>query len=154
MLLPELKVDFLARRILTRLLDIPRRDIRPTKVHPDIRPQRALQPPNISPINNPIPHPAKQSREIRAPKIRTSLELGKRILVRTNAVQHNVLRGIGVHFLSQVGVDAEELVAVCARGLGFEGEKQIVDPFERVGVFADPDEFDAAETLGRVGALS
>lgn len=47
MFLPELEVDLLARRLLTRLLNISSRYVRPTEVHTDIRPQRALQPVHV-----------------------------------------------------------------------------------------------------------
>jgi len=34
MLLPELEIDLLARRLLTRLLDIARRDVGAAEIHP------------------------------------------------------------------------------------------------------------------------
>ena len=49
-------------------------------------------------------------------------------------------------------MDAQELVAVVAGGVGcllalsFERRKENLEPFEGGGVFADPDEFDTAET--------
>lgn len=50
-------------------------------------------------------------------------------------------------------MNAQELVAVrAAEGLGFERGEERLKPFEGGSVFADPDEFDTAETLGRVGA--
>lgn len=50
-------------------------------------------------------------------------------------------------------MDAQELFVIgSAHGLGFERREQRLEPFERGSVLADPDEFDAAKTLGRVGA--
>lgn len=48
-------------------------------------------------------------------------------------------------------MDAQELVAVAAtEGLSLERREKCLEPFERRSVFADPDEFHAAETLGWV----
>jgi hypothetical protein len=151
MLLPELKVHLLARSLLTRHLDIPRRNTGPAKVHTHLRPQRALQPIHIGTIQNAIAHATQQAREIRASKVRATLELGEGIFVGTDGVEHNVLRGVDVHFLRQVRVDAQELVAVGPAGLCFERGEEGLEPLEGRRVLAHPDELDAAQALGRVG---
>lgn len=57
-------------------------------------------------------------------------------------------------------MDAQELVVLAADAaggflaLGFEGREEDLEPFEGRGVFADPDELDAAETGGRVRAVT
>lgn len=50
-------------------------------------------------------------------------------------------------------MNAEELIAIwSAHGLRFQRGEQRLEPFERAGVLAHPDEFDTAETLWRVRA--
>lgn len=120
-LLPELKVDLLARRLLTRLLDIPCRDIWSAEIHTHVCPQRALQPVHICAVQQPVAHAAQQTREVGTPEVRSALELSEGILICADRVQDDVLRGVCVHLLCQVGVDTQELVAVAlADGLGFE----------------------------------
>jgi hypothetical protein len=153
MLLPELEVDLLARRLFTRALDIASRNVGSAEVDSDLGPERALQAVHVGAVEDAVAHTAQETLEVWATKVRSRFEFGEGILVCADRVEHNVLRRVGVHFLRQVRVDAKELVAVCAaEGLGFERGEERLEPFERRGVFADPDEFDAAETLGRVGA--
>lgn len=51
-------------------------------------------------------------------------------------------------------MDAQELctalVGGSGGGLGFEGGEEGLEPFERRGILADPDELDTAETTGRI----
>jgi hypothetical protein len=153
MLLPELEVNLLASSLLTRLVNIPCCNIGSAKVHTDFCPKRALEAIHVGAIEDTIAHTTQQALEIRSAKIRPRLEFSEGILVRTHRVEHNVLRGVCIHFLREIGVDAQELVTVvAAKGLGFERGKKRLEPLEGRCVFADPDEFDTAETLGRVGA--
>jgi hypothetical protein len=153
MLLPELEVDLLARRLLTRALDIASRNIGSAEVHSDFGAERAFQAVHVGTVKDAVAHTAQEALEVRAAKVCSRFEFGEGILVCANRVEDNVLRRVGIHFLRQVCVDAQELVAVAAaEGLRFERGEQRLEPFERRSVFADPDELDAAETLGRVGA--
>jgi len=155
MLLPKLEIDLLTCRRFTRTLNIPRRNIGTTEIDTHIRAQRTLQTADIRTIHNAITHPTQQAREIRATEICACLQLSQGIFIRAYGIQDDVLRCVGVDFLGEVGVDAEELVAVGAGfGLGFERLEQHLQPLERIGVLADPDEFDAAEAFGRVGGLA
>jgi len=123
MLLPELEIDLLARRLLTRLLDIARRDIRAAEIHPDIRAQRALQAAHIAAIHDAVAHATQQPGEIGPPEIRAALQLRQRILVRADRVEDDVVRRVDVDALGEVGVDAQEVGAVGAgraHALGFE----------------------------------
>ena len=153
MLLPELEIDLLARRLLTRLLDIARRNTGAAEIHPDIRAQRALQAAHVAAIHDAVAHAAQQLGEIGPPEIRAALQLRQRILVRADRVEDDVVRRVDVDALGEVGVDAQEVGAVgagLAHALGFEQRQQALEPLERVGVLADPDELDAAQPLGRV----
>lgn len=53
-------------------------------------------------------------------------------------------------------MDAQELWCVAGQRsggrLGLEGGEQRLEPLERGGIIADPDELDAAETAGRAGS--
>lgn len=119
-LLPELEVHLLTCRLLTRLLNVPGRNVRPAEVHTDICLQRALQPVHVRAVQQAVAHAAQQAGEVRTTEVGPGLELGEGILVGTDRVEDNVLRCVGVHFLRQVCVDAQELVAVRrAAGLGF-----------------------------------
>jgi hypothetical protein len=70
MLLPELEVNLLASSLLTRLMNIPRRNVRSAKVHTDLCPKRALQAIHVGAIQDTIAHTAQQALEIRAAKVR------------------------------------------------------------------------------------
>jgi hypothetical protein len=153
MLLPELEVDLLALGLLTRIANIARRNTGSAEVHTDLGPERALQTVHVRAVQDAVAHATQQTREVGAAEVGARLEFGKRILVRADRVKNNVLRSVDVHFLRKVRMDAQELVAVgAAEGLRFERGEQRLEPLERRRVFADPDEFDAAEALGRVGA--
>jgi hypothetical protein len=160
MLLPKREVNIRRRNLLTRLLDPPSRLTRSTEVHTDIRPHRALQSTHIRAVHNTLTHPRQQAVEVGTPKVRASLQLGERIDVRADTVQHDVLRGIRVEALRKVGVDAQELGAGGTRngsslgGLCLERGQQSLEPLKASGVLADPDELDAAQALGRVWAVA
>lgn len=155
MLLPKRKVHVPRTHPPRRLPNIPRRRIRPTEIHPHLRPDTRIQPANIRPTQNPIPHRAKQPLEIRPPEVRPAPQLRQRIHRRAHAVELNVLDRVLVEALREVRVDAEELRRTlrvgCGGGLGFEAGEQRLEPFEGGGVLADPDELDAAQPGGRVG---
>lgn len=156
MFLPEPKPHLPTRRLLGRPLDIPSSRIRPAEIHPDVRLQTALQPADIRPVHDTIPHGAEEATEIRAAEIRARAEFGQGILGGADAVEVDVGGGVEIHFLREVGVNAEEFgprARMRGGGLGlvFQAAEQSLEPFEGGGVLADPDEFDAAEAAGRVG---
>jgi len=156
MLFPKPKPHIRHRRHLTRLLDIPSRHIRPAEINPHVRPQRALQAANIRLIENAIAHARKQPSKIRPAEIRAGFQFGERIVGGTDGVEDDVGGGVDVEALREIRVDAEEFDAGRAGGgsggggLGFEGGEEGLEPFERGGIFADPDELDSAQTTGWV----
>lgn len=120
MLFPKLELHLRATRPLTRILNRPCRHTWATEVHTHVGPHIRLQPRQIRTIQNPIPHPAKQPREIGPPKVRARFELRQRINRGANTVEHDVLRRVEIQLLRQVGVDAEELLAAAGEPGGFE----------------------------------
>lgn len=155
-LLPKLKLDLLNRRLLARLFDISRRHIRPAEVHSYIRLASLIQARQVRLIQDPLPHRHKQTIEIGTSEIRSTRQLSQGILIRAYRVQNDVLCGVGIHLLRQIGVDPEELVGIGATSthalaLRFETLQESLEPFERRRVFADPDEFHTAQTFGWVG---
>ena len=154
MFLPKLESDIFRTTSLGRRPNIPCRPTGSADVHTDIRPQRPLQSRHVRLIGQAIPHGAEQPLEIGPTEIRPRPELGERIDVGADGVEVDVGGGVRVEFLGEVGVDAEELGAtdaVCGGGgLGFERGEQGLEPLEGAGVLGDPDELDAAQTLGRV----
>lgn len=152
MLLPELEVHLLACRGLAGLPDRPRRRIGTTEVHTDVCSQRALQTAHVAAIQDAIAHATQQAREIGTTKVGTGLKLSEGILVGAYRVQHDVVRRVDIDLLGEVGVDAQELIAIAAaHGLRFQRGKQILEPFKRRGILADPDKLYTAEALGRIG---
>jgi len=155
MLLPELEVDLLARRHLARLLDIPSRRVGTAEVHSHVGPQRALETAHICPVNDAVAHAAEQASKVWTAEVGAGLEFREGILVRAHRVEDDILRSVGINLLREIGVDAQELVAFsawAAQRLCLERGEERLEPFKRVRVFADPDEFHAAETLRRVRA--
>lgn len=129
------------------------------EVHTDSRPH-ALQPVDIRPVQNPVPHRLEQLEEVGPPEVGPALQLGQGVDVRANRVEHDVLRRVHVELLRQVGVDLEELHA---RGAGdtrgfvalcLKRRQEGLEPLERARVLADPDELHTAETRGRVGPVA
>ena len=159
MLFPEPKPDILPLgiNIPRRLPDIPRRGIRSAEIDSDVGFQVPFQATHIAPVQDAILHRREQLLEVRAAKVRARLELREGIDVRADAVEVDVGGGVEVEALGEVGVDAEELGRGRRRrvggfgALGFEAGEEGLEPFEGGGVFADPDELDAAETARRVG---
>ena len=89
----------------------------------------------IRPVENAIAHRTQQLVEIRTAKVGAAAQLGEWIALRTDGVEHDVLRSIGVDALGEIGVDLEEVApnpvyAWCAEGLRFEGREQRLEPFE------------------------
>lgn len=131
-----------------------------TEINSDIRLHLALQPAQIGPVQNALAHALEQAAEIGPAKVRAALQLGQRVEDAADAVQHDVLRRVDVQLLREVGVDAQELVAVVAGllrrllALGLKGREQDLEPLEGGRVLAHPDELDAAETRRRVGSVA
>lgn len=155
MLLPKRKIHIPRTHPPRRLPDIPRRRIRPTEIHPHLRPHTRVQAADIRPAQDAIAHRAEQALEVRAPEVRPAAQLRQRVDGRAHAVELDVLDRVRVEALRQVRVDAQELRRALrvgrGRGLGLEAGEQRLEPFEGGGVLADPDELDAAQARGRVG---
>ena len=153
-LLPKPKPHILGTNLLRRLPDLPRRGIRAAEIHADLRPQTAIQPADIAPIQDPIAHRAKQPFEIRSAEIRPAPEFGQRVMGGADAVELDVLDRVHVQALREVGVDAQEFRGRGALGvggrLGFEAGEERLEPFEGAGVLADPDEFQSPQSRRRV----
>lgn len=81
-------------------------------------------------------------------------------MFRTDRVEDDVLRGVHIQLLSQVGVDLQELETVAARkassliGLRLERREQSLEPLEGTGILANPDELDTAKTGRGVRAVA
>lgn len=69
MLLPELEVDLLARSLLTRLLDVPRRNVGSAEVDSDLGPKRALEAVHVGAVQDAVAHTAQQALEVGAAKV-------------------------------------------------------------------------------------
>ena len=154
MLLPELKLDILRRRPYSRLTDLPSRHIRPTEIHSDLRVARILQAGHIRLVNEAVTHGREKPLEIRPPEIRLTSQLRERVEDLPHGVQVDIRGSVIVETLREIRVDAQELctalVGGSGGGLGFEGGEEGLEPFERRGILADPDELDTAETTGRI----
>lgn len=98
-----------------------------TEVNTDVRPHVTFESVQVRPIQDSFPHTGEQPSEIRTAEVGACLEFGKGVNIRANTVQDNVLRGIEIEFLGEVGVDSQKLAAVVARSaccllrLSFEG---------------------------------
>lgn len=137
MFLPEPEIDLARRGRLGRLLDItgcfdPKMSVnctiikshekgkegkrrkrltsstRPTEIHAHRRPHIPLQPIEVRPIQYSIPHTLKEPLEVGASEIRPRLQLRQRIHVGAHTIQHDILRGIHVELLGEVGMDLQE----------------------------------------------
>lgn len=130
------------------------------EVNTDCRPRVALQAVDIRPVQNAIPHRCEQLVEVRPAKVRARLQLGQGVDRGTHGVEHDVVRSVDVELLGEVGVDLEELDAGASGDLGslgallLERGQQGVEPLEGARVLAHPQELDAAEARGRVGAVA
>lgn len=118
MLLPKLEPHVPLGRLLGRLLNVPRRRIRPAEVDPNVRLQAALQPADVPPVQDPVPHGGEQAPEIGSPEVRPRPQLRERVLGRAHAVEVDVGRSVEVEPLREVGVDAQELRARARPGRG------------------------------------
>ena len=99
MFLPELEVNFLASRFLARALNRPSRIVGTAKVYSDFSPERAFQAIHVRAIENTVAHTAEQALEVWTTEIGARFELSQGILVSTDRVKDNVLRGVDIHFL-------------------------------------------------------
>ena len=159
-LLPKPKPHQIVVRPFTRRLDLPRRSRGPTEIHPHrgshLRTQLVLPDIHIALVHQPIPHGAEQALEVRPAVLRFRAQFREWIETVADGVEVDIRRGIRVDLLREVGVDAQKLgPAVCfggARRLGFEAAEQGLEPLEGFNGAGDPDELDALETFGRVGA--
>ena len=148
MLLPKLELDLRNGSLPASPLDVPSRHARPAKVNPDLGLQAAFHPGNVTLIEDAVAHGRQQPREMRPPKVGPGLELGEGILVGADRVEHDVVGGVHVDLLGEVGVDPQKVLAASAgpaQALGLEARQQRLEPLERGGVLADPDELDATE---------
>lgn len=109
MLLPELEPHIPRTHQPRRIPDFPRRRIRPTEIHADPRRQTPIQPANILPIQNPIPHGAKQSLEIRPSEIRPRLQFSQGVDGSADAVELDIRYRIDIEPLREIRMYAQEL---------------------------------------------
>lgn len=86
------------------------------------------------------------------------MEFCKRIELGSNAVQDDILSGVGIEFLGEVGVNLQEFAStvvstLLVHGLELKRREQVLEPLKRGNVLADPDKFDTLEAQWWVGAL-
>lgn len=155
MLLPEPKPDILPRYLSCGSPDISRRRVRPAKVHPDVRPQTAVQPPDVTPVQDPAADRLEQAFEVRAAEVGAAAELRQRVHRVAHAVDVNVRHRVRVQLLRQVRVDPEELGPAPRTGrrvgrLRLQRRQELLEPFKRARVLAHPDKLHPAQAAGRV----
>lgn len=156
MLLPKPEPDVPRIRLSDRQPDIPRGVVRAAKVDANVR-FLAFQAIHVAPVCDAVPHGAEQPFEVRSPEIGPAVQGRQRVELRAHAVEVDVCGRVDVQALGEVRVYAQELgtgagASGCVHGLGFEGGKEGLEPFERAGVFADPDELHSSETAWRIRA--
>jgi hypothetical protein len=79
---------------------------RTTEVNTDVRLHITLQSAQVCTIQDTVPHATEQLVEIWTAEVCAGLQLGQGIYVCANAVEHDVLCGIEIKLLCEVGVDA------------------------------------------------
>lgn len=130
------------------------------KVDTDGSPQATLQTAEVGAIEDTVAHGGEELAKVGAAKVGTGLEFCQGIDLSTNAVQDDVLCGIHVELLCQIGVNFQELHSAGTRnasslaGLLLERREKGLEPLKRVGVLADPDELNATKPSRRVRAIS
>lgn len=133
---------------------------RSAEVDTDRGAHAALETIQICAIHDTIAHIGEEAIEVGTAKVGAGAEFGQGIGVGADAVQHDVLSRVDVELLGEIGVDLEEFdarVAGDARGLVglvLERGEERLEPFEGARVSAYPDEFDTAESAGRVGRVA
>ena len=121
MLLPKLKLHIRPAHLPARLADVARGLVRPAKVHAHVGAQAAVQATaagHVRPVQDPVAHRREQLGKVRAAKVCARVQLGERVLFRPDGVEHDVVGGVDVHLLGEVGVDAQKVFAAggrCAR---------------------------------------
>lgn len=133
MLLPELELNLARRHVVACLPDVPRRLAGTAEVHTDTRLDARLQTGHVSPVQDAVTHAREQLLEVGATEVGPAAQLGERVLVCADGVEDDVLRSGRVQALGEVGVDAQEVVAVAAtllQGLRLEGGEQCLEPLE------------------------
>lgn len=119
--------------------------------------QVLLEPADVGAAGDAVPERGEQFPEIGAAEVGAGLQLGQGVEGGADAVEVDVGGLVHVEALGEVGVDAEEVrpgagVGRRRQGLLFERGEERLEPSEGGGVFADPDEFHAAEAARRVRA--
>lgn len=133
---------------------------RTTEVNTDCRPCTALQAVQVCPVQDTVPHTSEQFREVGTTEVCAGLELGQRVAIGSHGVQHDVVGRVDVELLGQVGVDLQELNTRAAGhasslgGLLLERGQQSLEPLERGGILANPEELDTAKTGWWVGTVA
>lgn len=131
-----------------------------TEVYTDGCAHAALETAQVRPVEDAVAHGGKELCKVGPPKVGARLEFGEGVDLGTDRVEHDVLRGIHVELLREVGVDLEKLDTVAAGALcrlvrlRLERGQQRLEPFEGARVLADPDELDAAKAARRVGPVA
>lgn len=133
---------------------------RTTEVNTNRRLHASFQTAKVCPVKNTITHSFEKTSKVGSAELCPRLELSKGIHLSTHAVQNNILGSVHVQFLSEVGVNLEELEArasgnaSCLVGLLFEGREQRLEPLKGTGILANPDELHTTKTSGRVRRVS
>lgn len=131
-----------------------------TEVNTNRRLHASFQTAKIGSVKDTIAHSCEETRKVGSTELCARLELSKGIHFSTHAVQNNVLGGVHVQSLGEVGVNLEEFNtgasrnASCFIGLLFERGEQGLEPLKRTSILANPDELDTAKTSRRVGRVS
>lgn len=112
MLLPELEVDLLAGGLLASLLDVSGSDAGTAEIDADVGLETALEAVDVSAVDDSVAQGTEELAEVRAAKVGAALELGEGIFIGADGVEDDVVCGVDVDLLGEVGVDAQELVAV------------------------------------------
>lgn len=153
-LLPELELHILARRRMGSLANLARRRIRPAEVHPDLG-LEPMQARHIRLVLETVAHSREEAAPIGPSEVRAALQLRQRIKVLPDGVEVDIRGGIVIQPLREIRVDPQELRAALAgrrrRRLRLQRRQQRLEPLERGGVLADPDELDTAQPARRVG---
>lgn len=131
-----------------------------TEVNTNRRLHASFQTAKVRSVKDAITHSSEETTKVGSAELCSRLELSKGVHFSTHTVQNNILGGVHVQSLGEVGVDLEELNtrasrnASCFIGLLFERGEQGLEPLKGTGILANPDKLHTAKTSGRVGRVS
>lgn len=119
MLLPEAELDFHGCDLLACSLDISRSHAGPAKVDTDVRAQGTIEPTKVSPVVDALTDGRKDFGKVWTSELSSGPQLGKWINLSTDTVEHDVLCGVDIQLLCEVGMYPEE-ITIDAVLLSFE----------------------------------